>query len=69
MTVQGTINELLDRKISVNAVPLDQAMMSVLIRIGIGRPVGEGEKPPRGKAPKIYAFNSTPALRFVTEKD
>lgn len=64
IAIQGTIKDLVDQKITVNSVILDQAMLSVLVRCGIGKAVGVGSKPNRGKTPLIYSFESTRDLRF-----
>lgn len=67
MIIKGTIKQLIDQGMAVNGVRLDAAMLSVLVRCGIGKVVGQGDKPARGKTPNIYAFNVEETINV--EKD
>ena len=57
--MQGTIKELIESGMKVNGVFVDQAMLSVLVRLKIGTVIGEGPKPTRGKSPVVVRFESS----------
>lgn len=64
MKIKGTIKQLIEQGVSVNGVRLDAAMLSVLVRCNIGKVVGLGEKPTRGKTPNIYEFEANETITF-----
>lgn len=64
MKIKGTIQELLDRGMKVNGVFPGKAELSVLTRLKIGKHVGEGDKPARGKTPKVYEFQTQEILKI-----
>ena len=64
--MQGTVKQLIDNGLKVNGKFVDQSMLSVLIRLGIGEEIGEEPKPPnqKGRAAKIYKFENSHQLKF-----
>lgn len=56
--LQGTVRELVSCGISVNGIKLDKADLGVLLNLGMGKLLGEVDKPAgsRGKAAKVYSI-------------
>lgn len=62
---QGTANDFIKAGIMLNEHVLDQVSISVLVRCGILKIVGEGQKPLRGKTPKIFRVEKNTNIKII----
>lgn len=62
--VRGTAADLVNRKMKINGVEVDQVGLGILAKYGILDVVGEGEKPKRGRTAKMLAAKPSAEIKF-----
>lgn len=67
-TIRGTVSELLDKKISINGVELNQNSMSVLTRLGFFRHAGmHMSKTGKNRSSSIWEIETSPTIQLTVE--